>query len=194
MHAHFKFVSTATQAVWSHVPAWQEKALTPIHHLIYTLKWQRLGKNKTAEKQSLLDREIRWFWHIIAEICTIRPLTSVARLWGYRKGAAKYLSARGKMSSRADQASAPLCEPMLRDRWVLSRCHCLAGQQCHLLGCWNLCLPWDSELHTNCFLTPMWISPVLSTASPRLTFLDLYYVIFSTLWESCTCNNRGILH
>lgn len=125
-----------------------------------------------------------WFWHIKMGICVIGPLTSTAPLWGYRKWAAKYFSNGGKTSSRADQASATLHQLTPRGRWVLSRCHYLAGQQCCLLGCWNLCLLWELELCTNCFLLPMWISPVLSTASPDLHFwmcIMLFLVHFENL-------------
>lgn len=53
MHAPFKTVNIATQAVQSHLPEWQEKVLTPICHFIYTLKWEQLGKNETAENPNL---------------------------------------------------------------------------------------------------------------------------------------------
>lgn len=91
---------------------------------------QQLGRNKTAEK-ILLDRRIRWFWYIKVDSCVIGSLTSTATLWCYRRWAAKHISDGGKISSRAEQASASLHQPMPRGRWVLNRCQSLlAGQQC----------------------------------------------------------------
>lgn len=126
-HAHFKFVSAATQAVQSHLCVWEE---TPIRHFIHTLEWQQLGRNKTAEK-ILLDRRTRWFWHIKVDMCVIGSLTSTTTLWCHRRWAAKHIGGEGTISSRAEAACASLQQPMPRGRWVLSRCQSLlAGQQC----------------------------------------------------------------